>query len=91
MTYQVQRAVNQMWESANLAVVVVYADFQSPQELRVMVGKMELGFAALLRGDPLSMHQIRLSSLVEPDRDFQNQKQVIPRRANAAHHLRDLV
>ena len=52
---------------------------------------MEFGVDARIGVQFMAMHHIHFATLIESDRDFQHEEQVITRSADARHDLRDPV
>src|SRR5712692_7782259 len=77
--------------TADSGKVVVDGDLERAEELGVLVGEAELSVATPFRVKLLTMHDVRLAVLVETDGDFENQEEIVTRRADASHDLRNLL
>lgn len=76
-------------ESLILALVID-SDLQGPQKLSILVGEAEvLRVNTAASPQLLAMHQTRLTTLVEPDGHFQDEKKVVTRRPDTGHHVRN--
>ena len=76
--------------SADLRLeVLIHNDLEGPEELGVLRGQVEFGIGAAVGFDSLAMHQIDLAALVEPNGDFQNQKEVVAGIADTRHDICD--
>src|SRR5579875_344752 len=81
------------WNERLLAFVID-TDSETAQEFGILTGELKLvGFfpPAGAASSSAGCSGFRFSVLVEADRDFQNQKKIVPRRPNASHHVCDLV
>lgn len=62
-------------------------DFELAKELGILIGEVELGIMPLLGRQFLAVHKVGFAPLVKTDRNFEDQKEVVPRRADAPHYF----
>src|SRR5579864_3079744 len=70
---------------------LVDVDLEGAQKLGVLVGETKLAFVIRLSVEFLAMHHVGLAALVEADRDFEDQEEVVARGADASHHFGNLL
>jgi hypothetical protein len=75
----------QGWEG--LLAFFLHGDLELAEEFGILVGQMELGTVPLFGRQFLPVHKIGLTPLVEPDRDFEDQEEVVTCRPDTPHDL----
>jgi hypothetical protein len=74
-----------------LGLVVAGTDLESAEELTVLRRKTKLAVAAGLSTQLLAVHQVRFTSLVEADRHFEHQEEIVAGGTDARQYLGDLL
>jgi hypothetical protein len=90
------RIVDSLWASVKrrrerdergLVDVVLDADLQRPEKLRILIGEVEFGFVVFVGRELLPVDQVSFSALIEADGDFEHEEKVVTCGANAPHHV----